>query len=464
MLRTSLIITAFFVSFQLSAKNYYCNPVTGNISNNGSINNPWSTMKAVFDANIVFEPSDTLFLYSGSHGEVEMTGSNNNYVVIKAIEGETPILQSLHITNPYWKFEGLHVSSFNPKGKDNYDKIYLVRSTNRAHHLFFESCSIYSTDKDVSGWNRDDWFFKTKSGMHLDSKYNYVYNCSVKNINFGIAINGDHSEVMNNTVENIMGDGLRGTSSYSKFEYNTVKNFYDITGVLLNVNGENPSFHPGVGNHDDMFQSFSSPNQIHRDVIIRYNVFIAHDHTHFDMSETQGIGCFDGRFANWTIENNLIVTDHWHGITFLGIDSSIIANNTIIYNPIGGIINNLTPWIWIGKEKEKYGAGPSIDNTIRNNLVIEAVTVNEKLMTTSIIDDGTNTKVENNIIIPLSSIDDYFVDFKGFDLKLKSNSPAIDKGINTNLTKTDLAKNKRVVGANVDCGAYEFQNASSIEN
>ena len=31
-----------------------------------------------------------------------------------------------------------------------------------------------------------------------------------------------------------------------------------------------------------------------------------------------GIGCFDGMFVDWVVENNVIITDHWHGITFAG--------------------------------------------------------------------------------------------------------------------------------------------------
>ena len=44
----------------------------------------------------------------------------------------------------------------------------------------------------------------------------------------------------------------------------------------------------------------------------------------------QAIGCFDGWFVNWVVENNVIITDHWHGITFLGMRDSRIVNNTVI--------------------------------------------------------------------------------------------------------------------------------------
>ena len=32
----------------------------------------------------------------------------------------------------------------------------------------------------------------------------------------------------------------------------------------------------------------------------------------------QGIGCFDGMFVDWIIENNVIIVDHYHGITLSG--------------------------------------------------------------------------------------------------------------------------------------------------
>jgi parallel beta-helix repeat protein len=44
----------------------------------------------------------------------------------------------------------------------------------------------------------------------------------------------------------------------------------------------------------------------------------------------QDIGCFDGFFDGWVVENNVVITDHWHGISFYGMKNSRIVNNTVI--------------------------------------------------------------------------------------------------------------------------------------
>ena len=68
-----------------------------------------------------------------------------------------------------------------------------------------------------------------------------------------------------------------------------------------------------------------------RGVVLRGNVFINHvNPAHPLRSSMQAIGCFDGWFVNWVVENNVVVTDHWHGISFYGMCDSRIVNNTVI--------------------------------------------------------------------------------------------------------------------------------------
>ena len=76
----------------------------------------------------------------------------------------------------------------------------------------------------------------------------------------------------------------------------------------------------------------------------------------------QGIGCFDGFYEDWIIENNIIITDHWHGITLVGARNCRIVNNTVIDR------NSTKPGplrIRIGNRKNGQ---PSTGNIIRNNL------------------------------------------------------------------------------------------------
>ena len=44
----------------------------------------------------------------------------------------------------------------------------------------------------------------------------------------------------------------------------------------------------------------------------------------------QGIGCFGGMYIDWAVENNVVIADHWHGITFARLRDSRIVNNTVL--------------------------------------------------------------------------------------------------------------------------------------
>ena len=56
-----------------------------------------------------------------------------------------------------------------------------------------------------------------------------------------------------------------------------------------------------------------------RDVVLRGNVIINNLNPDHPLHATlQGIGCFDGLFVNWVVENNVVITDHWHGISLYG--------------------------------------------------------------------------------------------------------------------------------------------------
>ena len=51
--------------------------------------------------------------------------------------------------------------------------------------------------------------------------------------------------------------------------------------------------------------------------MLRGNLFINFENPNQPLKGTlQGIGCFDGFFVDWVVENNVVVTNHWHGISF----------------------------------------------------------------------------------------------------------------------------------------------------
>jgi parallel beta-helix repeat protein len=267
-----------------------------------------------------------------------------------------------------------------------------------------------------------------------------IVNCDIENIQHGISIDyfSDNSVAVNNTINNYSADGCRLIGNNLLFAYNSISNCYDVDE-----------------NHDDAIQSYSrgednSPGTgILSNVVIRGNLIIGTpDRQNQLAGNPQGIGCFDGFFDNWTIENNVVITDHYHGISFYGMRNGKIVNNTVI-DQIPG--NDTSPWILINSHKD----GRESENCIvANNIVSSAVTV-----------EGNTVEEYNNYIIGKNNYDLvylFFLDPDQYDMHLPvnnaTNANLIDKGvIFPDLISTKIDRDQNTRTSPPDLGAYEAQ-------
>jgi len=288
-----------------------------------------------------------------------------------------------------------------------------------------EDCILFSVE-DTSNWTIDDWNNKSANGISSDGERVVVRSNTLRNVNFGISMSGPHALVEHNLVENFAGDGMRGLGDYDVFQYNTVKNCYDVNA-----------------NHDDGFQSWS----VGQDgvgtgevvgVELRGNTIINYEDPNQPFRGTlQGIGCFDGMFVDWVVENNLILVDHWHGITLLGARGCRIVNNTVLD------LNNEDPgppWIRIGNDKD---GTPPEDCVVRNNL---ATAFNSE--------DSSGVTSDHNLTITDATA--LFVDPPNFDFHLKPGTEAIDTGSSDLAPAQDKDGVPRPQGDAVDLGCYEY--------
>jgi len=155
----------------------------------------------------------------------------------------------------------------------------------------------------------------------------------------------------------------------------------------------------------------------------------------------QGIGCFDGTFVDWVVENNVVVTDHWHGITLLGARNSTITNNTVVD------LNQERPGPpWISIDDHKNGTAPT-GCVVRNNL-------------TTALNNSEQVIEENNITFSMDDTAAFFVDFNNSDLHLREDAAAVDTGTTTGAPELDRDLIPRPQGDGVDVGAYEWHDGS----
>lgn len=452
MLAAAAAIVCFSLPTRGFAATHYLDPQDGSIAGDGTKADPWGSLKEVVEAKMFatrdwkerpynenreletirdkapIQPGDTLVLMSGNHGNVTIAGAyNEKPITIKAGNGESPKLSRLLLrAAANWTIKGVTIS---PSFADTYEPLTMIEIDNHdfrgpSRDITVKNCTVYSVD-DASSWSAKDWNDKAANGISADGDGVRIENNTVRNVDFGISTSGADSFVGGNTVDGFAGDGLRGLGNNSKFVYNTIKNAWDVND-----------------NHDDGFQSYSTgqdgigSGEI-KGGVLRGNLIINHENPSAEMrSSLQGIGLFDGMYVDWTIENNVVITDHWHGITMLGARDSQIVNNTLID------IDDTDPgppWIKVGAHKD----GTKSQNVVvRNNLT-------RKL---DLADNGVTA--DHNITY--SDPSKHFVDPGTFDLHLKKSSPAVDAGSSMLAPKLDRDRVPRPQGDSVDIGAYEW--------
>ncbi len=436
---------------------HHVDPVSGTDDGDGSPARPWRSLQAVVDTRVetrnwdalpynedrtqvavrpgaAVQAGDTIWLHDGDHGALVIRSAYNVAPIsLVAAPGAHPRFSKVQVQSAAnWILRGLSVS---PSYAATYSvgTIASVEShgwRGPAADIELDGLEVFSVP-DESVWaTAADWDTLACNGINVTGSRVRVRRCQVRHVDFAISTSGAEAMVDRNTIDGFAGDGLRGLGDESAFEYNLVKN-------RRNVNT----------NHPDGFQSWSSGpggvgTGVVRRIVLRGNVFIAYESPALPFAGSiQGIGCFDGFYEDWIVENNLVVTDHWHGITLLGARRCRIVNNTVVDLLPG---NSPTPWIMVAAHKN---ATASTDCVVRNNLTTRLNTA---------ADTANRLVVDHNLVLP-ADLAGTFAAPPAFDYHLVPGSPAIDQGAAALAPTLDADGTPRPRGAAVDLGAYEFE-------
>lgn len=381
------------------AAQFYVDPSSGDDSNDGSSSAPFKSLQRLFDQNLIesqqwdslpynnssylvpknpgakIKAGDTIFLRSGRYGELSINQYYNaSHIFLTADQGHIPLFSNISIrSSSRWTLVGLSVnsSSFGATAFTNLISLESHNYTGPIHSITVNGCSV-KTVSNSGNWSRSDWDTKAKSGIRVDGTNMKISNNSLTNVNFGISVSASHSLIERNSITNFAGDGMRGLGDYTVFQYNTIKNCYDVND-----------------NHDDGFQSWSrgSDGKVGtgtvKGITLRGNTIINYEDPNQPFRGTlQGIGCFDGMFDDWIVEKNIVKVDHWHGISLYGARNSIIRDN-IVTDP-NGRANIGPPWIMLNTHKN---GTPSSNSLVSCNITPKLI-----------IHDGINITVENNTL------------------------------------------------------------------
>ncbi len=463
---------------EVSGNTFYIDPSNGSMEGDGSKENPWRTLQEVLEANLIqhykhtesynaeselilvnedapVKGGDKLILKEGYHGHVNLqTFMFKDWLTIAGAENEKAVLSQFKITGT---FKNIYLKDFyiikdSYQGTDDYwiaDEInhnsgsclYLASNDfwGKGSQVKINGLTVKTTE-DASGWTKEDWVEKAATGIGLRSvKYVEAINCNIENIRHGITVEyfSDNSKVVNNSIKNFSGDGSRIISNDVLFAYNT------ITGCLKVDD-----------NHDDGIQSYSrgednSPGTgTLSNVTIRGNLIIGIvDKDNPLAGSPQGIGCFDGFFDNWIVENNVVISNTYHGISFYGMFNSKILNNTVIDQVPG---DDVCPWIKITNHKN---GTPSYNCIVANNIVSSSVSI-----------VGNNIEENSNYVFGKRNYDSIYQAFVNPDennFHLINNDftkqNIIDLGTYFNgLISSDADKDLMSRDETPDIGAYEF--------
>jgi parallel beta-helix repeat protein len=373
---------------------------------------------------------DTISLMSGNYGDIIISGKNNSsYVLIRTYTGESAVFSSIDIHNStYWHLAGIDVKPRYTSGANGTEAVNLDGS-----YLTIENCIINYSD-DFSGWTESDWLARAGNGIIMDGTNLQILNNIITVVDHGIVCDASISIVSRNLIANFRGDGIRGLADNVIYEYNTIKNSYNVDD-----------------NHDDGFQSWSYGSGgvgtgVVKNVVLRGNTIINfEDPNQPHKGELQGVGLFDGMFENWIVENNLVITNHWHGISFYGAINCKIINNTVVDNDL-----NPSPDPWIMINDHKNGT-PSSGVIVRNNISTDFS------ITGAVVED-------HNIEFTMNSASTYFINPSGGtgNYHLNFSSPAIDSGSGDGAPNIDKDGITRPQGNGFDIGCYEFTETSEV--
>ncbi len=448
-----IFIVILLFSTGSMASEFYVDPVNGSMLGDGSVEKPWSTMQEVWTGNKIktqawvtpynthspavidknpsapVHPGDTIYLLSGYHGDLQIIGAvNSDTITVKAAPGATPKFKRISLRSAVkWAFEGLSVS---PSYAQTFSQISAMFFTE--NHSWTGPCSDISIKNseifsvaDVSGWTKNDWLTKASAGARVQGNNVTIENVTMRNAAGGVGLsNANNAQVRYCKITNIGMDGIQIVGSdYVKIEYNTIKNVYSVS----------------AGNHYDLIQAWTLDGTM-EGVEIRGNTLIMSDNANQPfLNSVQGIGLFDGWFNNFVIENNLIITNTYHGISLYGANNCKILNNTV-----ASVFSNISPVeAPIRVYPHKSGSSGS-GNIIRNNFANYISTENKGV--------SGGVTVNNNITGFINT--DHFVNPLAFDFSLKPTSSAIDAGATSAALLIDIVKNKR--DGEPDIGAYEY--------
>lgn len=344
----------------MAAATYYVDPQVQS-GGQGTQSDPWPDVATAFASGQIVG-GDEILLAAGEYGSLLINGAHfDRPVTLRGPSG--PAVAHFDtvrlIDSHYLTLERLAVW---PRGP--IEGLNIVVAEPNTSHIVLRDLDVRGAPDaaDYPTWSFARWEATHYFAIYIRGADSVVENSRITGVGFGIQAFGPRGLVRGNQVRGFSGDGLRGVGDDILFEGNLVQDCVQIND-----------------NHADGFQAWSlGPDRtpgagVMSGLVLRSNVIIEWaSETRPEFScMLQGIGMFTGMYEDTLIENNLILTNHWHGISIRGGLNTRIFNNTVL-----GLRGPDPQRPWIGLFPHVDGrpsAGAVIANNIASLLVFEDV-------------------------------------------------------------------------------------------
>lgn len=414
------------------ARDHFVAPLDGPraAAPDGSQHAPWSSTRAALASEAV-TGGDRLRLLPGAHGTLDLAaGDYATPVLIEPFEpGSVQVDRIIIRRGKGLTLRGLQIWPADPaeaKGAH-------VETASGTARIRFEALDIRGA-KDAPerylAWDLADWKSGPgrRNGMVLQSPDSAVIDSRITGVNFGITLRhgARGTELRGNHVLGFGGDGLRGEVDGMVITGNRIENCIKIND-----------------NHDDGFQAWVARKEgakALQDLTFEQNQILEWTAGYHPLRcRLQGVGLFDGPYRNVMLRNNAIAVTAYHGISVYGGQGVQILHNTVAHSD-GRI--DAHPWIMMrhGKKDEH----PARDLTLAGNIAQDFRIQTEQ---------GKLWDRRANALVRAARQE--LPGLARGDLRLRSDSPLIDRALPEFAPAQDLRGVPRPQGAAPDFGAFE---------
>jgi len=374
---------------------------------------------------------DRVFLLDGYHGQISMNNLRfSSPVTVGVMPGQTAQVDEISVFgSSNISFRDLKVWDRTP----NTGSIAGVRTYGGSSDITFTNLDVRSVASagNYMQWTLQDWTANKRGGFLVDGPRISIIGNRVTGTANAIFALGPYALIQDNVIDGWGDDGMRALGDNSTVRGNKLQNCFHISG-----------------NHDDGFQSFSRGPTGKPGTGTVFNLTVENNKIYeWHSSATnplrcklQGIGMFDGMYANVIIRNNMIAVSAYHGITVAGAKGAMIVQNTVV-SPIGA--TTTYPWIKVAPHKNgTLSSGVTAANNTANNILVKANASRQNV-------------VVNNVIVKNAAAE--FTSVKNQDFTLLPTAKSANSGIAMYATPLDILGVPRPKGKAPDAGAYESQ-------